>query len=137
MTQENGFTLPILDKAVLDRLRDELEDDEGIWRLFVQDFITQLPRRTERLRAALTGGDMAEAVDAVLSLRTSSQMVGAERLAAIALHVEEALRQATGADPADALPRLAATYQRRINQCGEQTRNLLKALLRDRPNKTS
>jgi HPt (histidine-containing phosphotransfer) domain-containing protein len=120
--QDDAFARPLLDPSVLERLRDDLEDDEGIWKVFVQNFIAQLPARTEKLRLTLTTGDLKGAIDAALSLKTSSQMVGAERLAGMALDLEKELRDdSSRADPADVLPRLAAGYLRRIKQCGKQT----------------
>jgi HPt (histidine-containing phosphotransfer) domain-containing protein len=133
MNQDNSFTLPLVDASVLDRLRAELDGDEGIWRVFIQDFLAQLPVRTARLLQALTSGDAAGAMDAVLSLRTSSQMVGAERLAHQALTLETALRAARDADPGHVLPQLAATYTRRIKRCADQTGQVLKTHLAGRP----
>lgn len=131
MTNPGSSTLPTLDQTVLDRLRTELDDDEGLWRSFVLDFIANLPHRIERLRLTLTTGDVAGAVDAVLSLKTSSQMVGAERLAGMALELELSLRQAaSGDDPAVALPRLAAAHFLRIKTCAQQTDHHLEAYLR-------
>lgn len=132
MTQGDGYA-PLLNPAVLERLREELEGDEGVWRIFVQNFIGHLPERIERLRQTLTTGDFRGAMDAVLSLKTSSQMVGAERLAGMALDLEGALRNDTRyTDAAVALPRLAAGYLRRIKQCGRQTTYLLQATLKQR-----
>jgi hypothetical protein len=50
-------------------------------------------------------------MDAVLSLRTSSQMVGAERFAGLALRLEQSLHQAREDEPAVILPRLAQLPQ--------------------------
>ncbi len=128
--QDEGSARPLLDPSVLDRLRDDLEDDEGIWKVFVQNFIAQLPARIEKLRLTLTTGDLKGAIDAVLSLKTSSQMVGAERLAGMALDLEKSLREEdSSADPADVLPHLAAAHLRRIKQCSKQTTYALQAHL--------
>jgi HPt (histidine-containing phosphotransfer) domain-containing protein len=133
VTQGDGYA-PLLDPAVLERLREELEGDEGVWRVFVQNFIGYLPERIERLRQTLTTGDFRGAMDAVLSLKTSSQMVGAERLAEMAIDLERALRNETREnDPAVALPHLAAEHLRRIKQCGRQTTYLLQATLKQKP----
>ncbi len=133
VTQSDGY-LPLLDPAVLVKLREELDDDEGVWKVFVQNFIAYLPERTERLRQALTTGDLKGAVDAVLSLKTSSQMVGAERLAGLAMDLEQDIRRATrDTDPAVALPQLAAAHLRRIKQCSRQTTYLLQAALKQKP----
>jgi histidine phosphotransfer protein HptB len=133
VTQGNGYA-PLLNPAVLERLHEELEGDEGVWRIFVQNFIGHLPERIERMRQTLTTGDFRGAMDAVLSLKTSSQMVGAERLAEMAMDLERALRNDTReTEPAVALPRLAAGYLRRIKQCAQQTTYLLQATLKQKP----
>jgi HPt (histidine-containing phosphotransfer) domain-containing protein len=133
VTQNDGY-LPLLDPAVLVRLREELDDDEGVWKVFVQNFIAHLPERTERLRQTLTTGDLKGAIDAVLSLKTSSQMVGAERLAGLAMDLEQDIRRDTrDTDPAVALPQLAAAHLRRIKQCSRQTTYLLQAALKQKP----
>jgi histidine phosphotransfer protein HptB len=131
--QYDDHTLPLLDSSVLDRLHLELDCDEGVWKVFIQDFIAHLPSRIERLRLALTTGDAVTAKDAVLSLKTSSQMVGAERLAGLALDLEWALRfDSSEDDPSVVLPRIAAIHLLGIRQCAQQTsyllnRHLLKA----------
>ncbi|QDG68025.1 MULTISPECIES: Hpt domain-containing protein [unclassified Pseudarthrobacter] len=130
MAPDEGNGLPLLDPDVLDRLRTELEDDDGVWKVFVQNFIEYLPHRTEKLRLTLTTGDLAGAMDAVLSLKTSSQMVGAERLAGLAMELEQALRHETlHSEPARVLPRLAADRLRQIIRCARQTTNILQKYL--------
>ncbi|BCW20212.1 hypothetical protein NtRootA9_29200 [Arthrobacter sp. NtRootA9] len=79
-----------VDPAVLARLRVELDDDEG-WFLFLRNFIDHLPRRIDKLRRGLAGADYEVAMDAVLSLKISCQMVGAERLAGMALQLQQSL----------------------------------------------
>jgi HPt (histidine-containing phosphotransfer) domain-containing protein len=124
----------LLDPVVLAKLRAELDDDEGVWKVFVQNFIAYLPERIERLRQTLTTGDRKGALDAVLSLKTSGQMVGAERLAWLAMNLEQAIRNDTrDSDPGVALPRLAAAHLRRITQCSRQTTYLLQAALKQKP----
>lgn len=118
--------LPLLDPAVLDRLREGLEDDADVWHVFIHNFITLLPARIQKLRLALTTGDLSGALDAVLSLKTSSQMVGAERLAELAAGLERSIRLDTRhAEPERLLPRLAAEHLARITRCSRQTTDLL------------
>jgi HPt (histidine-containing phosphotransfer) domain-containing protein len=128
MTQSDDAGRPLVDQSVLDRLREELDEDEGYCTVFVGNFIDYLPRRIGRLRLALTTGDLEGAVDAVLSLKTSSQMVGAERLAGLALDLESAIRSDSWrSDVAVVLPRLAAAYLKPIDQCSKQTLHRLQA----------
>jgi HPt (histidine-containing phosphotransfer) domain-containing protein len=119
---------PLVDPSVLDRLRGELAEDEGYCTVFVGNFIDYLPVRIGKLRLALTTGDLPGAVDAVLSLKTSSQMVGAERLAGLAIALERSIREASPREePSVALPQLAVDYLRPINVCCRQTLNRLTA----------
>ncbi|MET1086957.1 MAG: Hpt domain-containing protein [Arthrobacter sp.] len=126
-TQGDEDPRPLLDSTVLDRLRAELDHDEGIWKIFVQDFVAQLPGRIEKLRLSLTTGDPVGAMDAVLSLKTSSQMVGAERLAGLAVELERQLRVAHRDDgPAIVLPQVAAGHLTDLRRCAQQTTFLLR-----------
>ena len=121
---------PLLDSSVLDRLREDLDDDESVWKVFIQNFVGHLPSRTEKLRLALTTGDSVGAMVAALSLKTSSQMVGAERLAGLVLGLERLLRgECSDRDPAVVLPRLAAERMVDIRQCAQQTRYFLERRL--------
>ncbi|UZX02143.1 Hpt domain-containing protein [Arthrobacter sp. CDRTa11] len=127
MTEPDGYIRPLVDRSVLDALRSELDEDEGVWRAFVRNYIAHLPNRIEKLRLTLTTGDLDGALDAVLSLKTSSQMVGAERLAGLALDLERSLRdEDTYADPVRRLPQLAVAHLARIGQCAQQTGSLLR-----------
>lgn len=131
MIRADGHNPPLLDASVLSLLRADLDSDEGVWKVFIENFVAQLPRRVERLRQTMTSGDAEGAMDAVLSLRTSSQMVGAERLAGLALHLERSLRADEAHErPATVLPRLAAAHLRGIQRCAQQTSQLLKAHLK-------
>jgi HPt (histidine-containing phosphotransfer) domain-containing protein len=122
LTQNDGDVPPLLDSTVLDRLTAELDGDEGIWRVFVQDFIVLLPDRIEKLRLAMTTGDTWGAIAAVQSLKTSSEMVGAERLAGLSLDLERSIRLAArGGNPANVLPLLAAPHLKLLKQSALQT----------------
>lgn len=128
MSAADDAPRPLVDQSVLDRLREELEEDEGYCRVFVGNFIEYLPHRIGRLRVALTTGDLEGSVDAVLSLKTASQMVGAERLAGLAMDLEGEIRtEARKADVAVLLPQLAVTFLRPINHCSQQTMHRLQA----------
>ena len=116
----------VRDAGVLDRRRTELDDEAGVWKVFVHNFIENLPLRTEKMRLTLTTGDLAGAMDAVLSLKTSSQMVGAERLAGLAMDLERSLREETvDAEPARVLPRLASAPRRAVVRWHPPTTRIL------------
>lgn len=128
MTQPDESSRPLVDQSVLDRLRAELDEDEGYCTVFVANFMEYLPHRIGKLRLALTTGDLDGAIDAVLSLKTSSQMVGAERLAGLAMDLEVAIRdESRQADATVSLPHLAAAFLKPIDQCSRQTLHRLQA----------
>lgn len=118
---QDDVVLPLLDRAVLERLLEELDDDDSLWKIFVSNFIAYAPTRIERLRQALTTGDLTGSLDAVLSLKTSSQMVGAERLAGLALNLEQTLWAEPEMDADRVLPWLAVTHLQPIERCSRQT----------------
>ncbi|GAC1371509.1 MAG: hypothetical protein NVSMB43_07550 [Pseudarthrobacter sp.] len=122
MAPSDGAGRPLVDPSVLDRLRDELAEDAGYCTVFVGNFIDYLPVRIGKLRLALTTGDLPGAVDAVLSIKTSSQMVGAERLADLAMDLERSIREdSPRTEPSVSLPKLAVDYLRPLNLCIRQT----------------
>jgi HPt (histidine-containing phosphotransfer) domain-containing protein len=120
---------PLLDPKVLDKFREDLDEFE-VWSAFVQNFLSALPLRIETLRLTLTTGDAVGAMDAVLSLKTASQMVGASRLSAVAHALEMAQREGIRvAKPSAVLPGLAAKHLPRIRQRAQQTSYVLEAHL--------
>jgi len=121
MTRPDNSEHPLVDPAVLERLRVELDDDEG-WFLFLQRFLAQLPVRVQKLRSGLLSGDHGVAMDAVLSLKISSQMVGAERLAGLAVHLQRRLESTVGQrDPVTVLPKLGRPHLAAITACAGKT----------------
>lgn len=79
---------PILDLAEFQLFEDQL-DNPRIARDFARDFVRLWETRHQALAAAVERGDVSAALDAVLSLRTSSAMLGGSRLAVQAARVEE------------------------------------------------
>lgn len=74
---------------------------------FGSDFLALLQGRLTQVQTALGSADPEPALDAVLSLKASSAMVGAEHLTRYCTGLEKELRE--GRIPnADALPRIAA-----------------------------
>jgi HPt (histidine-containing phosphotransfer) domain-containing protein len=121
MTRPDNSEHPLVDPAVLERLRVELDDDEG-WLLFLRRFLAQLPVRIQKLRSGLLSGDHGVSMDAVLSLKISSQMVGAERLAGLAAHLQRRLETTVDQrDVVTVLPKLGRPYLAAITACAGQT----------------
>lgn len=77
----NNDFLPVLDPAPLLHLVEDvgLEAAQGFFRTYLQ----LLPVRTVKLACTLFSEDRDEALDAVLSLKTTSDMIGAMRLASV------------------------------------------------------
>ena len=92
MEARDGISQPYVDLTVLQTLRSELEPDPDYCTVFVNSYIRQLPRRLDRLRHAVEAMDLDAAMDAVLSVKTSSQMVGAAYLGTLAGQLETILR---------------------------------------------
>ncbi|QCO97169.1 Hpt domain-containing protein [Arthrobacter sp. 24S4-2] len=92
MDGQDGVSRTYVDPSVLQTLRCELEPDAEYCTVFVNSYIQQLPRRLDRLRLAVETMDMDAAMDAVLSVKTSSMMVGAAYLSTLADELETILR---------------------------------------------
>jgi hypothetical protein len=84
--------LPLLDSAVLEDLEEQLNGSELAVR-FARDYAAMWDQRYARLAAAVENQDRASALDAIISLRITSAMVGGVRLARIAEVLEKVIRQ--------------------------------------------
>ncbi|MFF2296776.1 signal peptidase I [Arthrobacter sp. NPDC058127] len=89
-TAAAGRPLPAFDRRPLRRLAREMKSKEAA-RKFAAAYARLLPARVERISHALSTGDTELAMDAVLSLKTSSSMVGALRMEQHCLRLEHAL----------------------------------------------
>ena len=87
----DGNEVPLVSRDVLDALEQELEDPEA-YATYVRLNHGLWPARHQRLVEAIRAGDATGAMDAVLSLKSASQMIGAMQLAELALTAERALR---------------------------------------------
>lgn len=83
--------LPLLDFAVLQDLEEQLGSSE-IASDFARDYARLWVQRQGNLVAAVEGQDRGRALDAVVSLKVSSAMVGGLRLALLAETVEAFIR---------------------------------------------
>lgn len=82
---------PLVDPAALQDLGAQL-DSPAVAKGFARDYTRMWDQRYQTLASALERGDLAGSMDAVLSLKTSSAMVGGLRLAQLAGELESALR---------------------------------------------
>jgi HPt (histidine-containing phosphotransfer) domain-containing protein len=84
--------LPLVDSAVLEDLEEQLNGSELAVR-FARDYTTMWDQRYSRLAAAVLSEDRASALDAAISLKITSAMVGGLRLARLAELLEKVIRQ--------------------------------------------
>jgi chemotaxis protein histidine kinase CheA len=83
--------LPLLNPAVLQALEEQL-GQSPLARNFADDYAGLWEQRQQRLVDALERNDLKAALDAAISLKVSSAMVGALRLAHLAGQLERAVR---------------------------------------------
>lgn len=84
--------LPLVDRAVLQELEEQLGNSR-LARNFADDYAGLWEQRRHRLVDALERNDLEAALDAATSLKVSSVMVGALRLAYLAGQLETAVRK--------------------------------------------
>ncbi|WLQ06868.1 Hpt domain-containing protein [Arthrobacter oryzae] len=84
--------LPLVDPEVLEDLEEQLNGAVLAVR-FARDYTAMWDRRYNRLAAAVENQDLASALDAVISLKITSAMVGGVRLARLAEALEQVIRQ--------------------------------------------
>ena len=82
---------PLVDPSALQELGSQLESP-AVAKGFARDYTNMWDRRYRSLASSLDSGDEAAALDAALSLKTSSAMVGGVRLAELAKELEDAIR---------------------------------------------
>jgi HPt (histidine-containing phosphotransfer) domain-containing protein len=92
VSEYDECTEALVDRTVLTALQAELGGDEAIIGAFVRNYVALLPWRVSRLHRALENRDMEDAMDAVLSLKTSSHMVGAICMSRLATELEISIR---------------------------------------------
>ncbi|MHC6594264.1 Hpt domain-containing protein [Arthrobacter sp. C152] len=104
--------LPLLDLAVLRELEDQLEGP--LVQGFARDYIGMWDYRCERLVRALACHEgNAEALDAAISLRVTSRMLGGLRLAGLTAALEKQIT--------DGSLRGAGALLGEIRRCGQVT----------------
>ncbi|MGO4588558.1 Hpt domain-containing protein [Paenarthrobacter sp. 2TAF44] len=106
---------PILDLAEFQLLEDQV-GDPGIARKFASDFARLWRVRYESLATAVEHGDEAAALDTILSLRTSSAMVGGVRLSVLAALLEEHILNGELRNAQPLLDEIAECGQRTVKE---------------------
>ncbi|MBT2532089.1 Hpt domain-containing protein [Arthrobacter sp. ISL-48] len=84
--------MPLVDASILQDLEQELNGSELAVR-FAQDYAALWELRYTRLAAAVQSQDRAAALDAIISLKITSKMIGGLRLARLAETLETVIRQ--------------------------------------------
>ena len=90
--QELVDLLPLVDSGILEDLEEQLDGAELALR-FARDYTAMWDQRYSRLALAVENQDRASALDAIISLRITSAMVGGLRLARLAEMLEAVIRQ--------------------------------------------
>ncbi|MFD5276592.1 Hpt domain-containing protein [Pseudarthrobacter sp. NPDC058362] len=84
--------LPLVNVAVLDDLEAELAGP-ALAKRFAQDYADMWDQRYTRLASAVERQDVAACLDAAISLKITSAMLGGERLSKLAELLENVVRQ--------------------------------------------
>ncbi len=109
---------PLVDPTILHDLEDQL-DSPAAARAFVRDFVAVWDERDMRLASAISRRNQAASLDAVLSLKITSTMVGATQLVELASALERLLREGKLEEAEAALPQ--------VHRCGLRTMRELTA----------
>lgn len=103
---------PLVDPDVLHDLEDQLDSRDAA-RAFVRDYVAVWDERDGRISSAIARRNQAASIDAVLSLKITSTMVGATQLVSLATALEELLREGKLEEAESALPQ--------VHRCGLRT----------------
>jgi HPt (histidine-containing phosphotransfer) domain-containing protein len=98
-------------------MRGDFPDPSVVGR-FARDFCASLDGKIDRLEARLQGGDLLGAADAVLSITTSSAMVGAVRLTQAALRIQHLVAAGSLEDAHHSLALLRACAAATVAEIG-------------------
>jgi HPt (histidine-containing phosphotransfer) domain-containing protein len=108
-------TAPLVDPSALQNLGEQL-NSAAVAKGFARDYAQMWDQRYDSLATALHTRDQAAALDAVLSLKTSSSMVGGLRLAELAGELEEMIRSGKLALAASRLDEVAARGSETVDE---------------------
>ncbi|MDQ0619802.1 Hpt domain-containing protein [Arthrobacter globiformis] len=106
--ESESATLPVLDLDVLHDLEEDM-GNTGVAHNFARDYIRIWDKRRTYLEASVEDDDAEAAMDAVLSLKNSALMVGATRLAKLAVDLEQLVKRGDLSTARQLLPCVALT----------------------------
>ena len=110
---------PLVDPDVIHDLEDQL-DSPAAARAFVRDYVAVWDERDSRISSSIARRNQAASLDAVLSLKITSTMVGATQLVTLATALEGLLRDGRLEEAEAALPQ--------VHRCGLRTMRALTTL---------
>ncbi|WP_252576173.1 Hpt domain-containing protein [Pseudarthrobacter cellobiosi] len=115
MTSDYDELLPLVDGATLQELEEQLDGSELALR-FARDYAAMWDQRCAKLAAAIQNQDPDAALDAVISLRITSAMVGGLRLARLAEILEDVIRQGDFSDGLAIMERVAENGEQTVSE---------------------
>jgi hypothetical protein len=113
--ESESATLPVLNLDVLHDLEEDM-GNTGVAHNFARDYIKIWDKRRTYLEASVEHDDADAAMDAVLSLKNSAMMVGASRLAQLAVNLERLVKSGDLPAVRRLLPSVALTGDQTV--CG-------------------
>lgn len=111
--ESESATLPVLDLDVLHELEEDM-GSTGIAHNFARDYISIWNKRRTYLEASVEDDDAEAAMDAILSLKNSALMVGASRLAQLAVDLEKLVKHGDLVAARELLPCVALTGEETV-----------------------
>ncbi|WP_166980667.1 Hpt domain-containing protein [Paramicrobacterium fandaimingii] len=108
-----------VDPRYLEQLRAELDGDCVAVNGFVATFVSMWPNRLQRVTCATNDDNVGALVDSALSIRSSSAMVGAVRLNAVASDLEQLGRAGDLAGVRRLIPHLRTVGDRTIERLSQ------------------
>lgn len=118
MSEKELDEIPLVAYDVLDALEFEIQDP-AIYADYIRQNLGMWPARYENLADAIRMSDITTAMDAMQSLRSASQMIGAIRLVDMALRMESALHGGKLEEAKALLPSLEACGVATIDQLSQ------------------
>jgi hypothetical protein len=112
--ESESATLPVLDLDVLHDLEEDM-GSTGVAHNFARDYIKIWDKRRTYLEASVEDDDAEAAMDAVLSLKNSAMMVGAARLAKLAVDLEHFVKRGDLSAARQLLPCVALTGEETVS----------------------